>query len=250
MIRAAGIVVPAHNEEHLIAGCLQALRIAMEPVAVPVQVCVVADRCTDATAELAKDELPGVVVLHNVVRRPLGQVRDLGMQYLLRAFGNYPRDQVWLLGTDADTRVRPDWIQRQLDHAQRGVDAVTGLVDLEPAQHLTADVRSAYQALVAARTRPADHDHIHGASFGVRASAYAGVGGYRALDTGEDRDLWFRLEAAGYVMLQPRDLDVLTSSRLRGRAHGGLADLLTAMCTPGVPVAVGIDQEEPHAPET
>ncbi|MFF1818172.1 hypothetical protein ACFVWG_12805 [Kribbella sp. NPDC058245] len=111
------------------------------------------------------------------------------MRYLLRAFGNYPRDQVWLLGTDADTRVRPDWIERQLDHAQR-------------------------------------------------------------VDTGEDRDLWFRLEAAGYAMLQPRDLDVLTSSRLRGRAHGGLADLLTAMCTPGVPVAVGIDQEEPHAPET
>ncbi|MEV8375972.1 glycosyltransferase [Kribbella sp. NPDC056861] len=232
MIEAAGIVVPAHNEERLIEACLVALRDSIESVQVPVQVCVVADRCTDATIQIVATVLPDAAVLRTGVRRPLGRVRDLGMRFVMEALGRYEPARVWLLGTDADTCVRPDWIERQLAHADAGADAVTGLVDLQPEHHLTAELRSAYRALVAEHIRPGDHGHIHGASFGVRASAYAEVGGYRELDTGEDRDLWFRLQAAGHAMVQPRDLDVLTSPRTTGRARGGLADLLATLITP------------------
>jgi cellulose synthase/poly-beta-1,6-N-acetylglucosamine synthase-like glycosyltransferase len=229
MIEAAGIVVPAHNEERLIEACLVALRDSMQAAPIPVQVCVVADRCTDATLQIAAAVLPEAAVLRTGVRRPLGSVRDLGMRFVMDALSGHESTRVWLLGTDADTCVRPDWIERQVAHANAGADAVTGLVELQSEHHLTADLRAAYRALVAEHIRPTDHGHIHGASFGVRASAYAEVGGYRELDTGEDRDLWFRLQAAGYSMLQPRDLEVLTSSRTTGRAHGGLADLLATL---------------------
>ncbi|MEV6415034.1 glycosyltransferase [Kribbella sp. NPDC051718] len=229
MIGAAGIVIPAHNEERLIAACLHALQNAVASVRVPISICVVADRCSDRTVEIATATVPEASLLRTGVLSSLGQVRDLGMRYLMAELEGHDPAKVWLLGTDADSYVRPDWIERQLAHANAGADAVTGLVDLEPAPHLTTELRSAYRTLIGERIRPADHDHIHGANFGVRASAYADVGGYRALDTGEDRDLWFRLQAAGHSMLQPRDLDVLTSARTTGRARGGLADLLAAL---------------------
>ncbi|MDX6260222.1 MAG: hypothetical protein QOH84_1910 [Kribbellaceae bacterium] len=229
MIEAAGIVIPAHNEDTLIRACLRALRKAVVSVRIPVQVCVVADRCTDTTVEVVSAVMPEAVVVRSDWRRTLGRVRDLGMRQLMESLAALDPANVWLLGTDADTCVRPDWIERQLAHANAGADAVTGLVDLQPAHHLTNELRSAYRALVAEHLHPHHHGHIHGANFGVRASAYASVDGYRDLDTGEDRDLWFRLQKAGHRMLQPRDLDVLTSPRTTGRAHGGLADLLASL---------------------
>jgi cellulose synthase/poly-beta-1,6-N-acetylglucosamine synthase-like glycosyltransferase len=231
MIEAAGIAIPAHNEEQLIGATLRALRKSIELAEVPVQVCVVADRCTDATVQNIKKAMPAAAVLRTEVRRPLGQVRNLGMRHLVEAFSAYEPAKIWLLGTDADTCVRPAWIVRQLAHADAGADAVTGLVDLQPSYQLTRELRSSYRTLIADRIGPDDHSHIHGANFGVRADAYAAVGGYRDLDTGEDRDLWFRLQAAGYSMVQPRDLHVLTSARTTGRARGGLADLLATLVT-------------------
>ncbi|MGQ0837497.1 glycosyltransferase [Actinokineospora sp.] len=233
MISALGVVVPAHNEESLIGACLRALGEALDGVGVPVKVCVVADRCTDATGEVARAALPGTHVLPTRTRRTLGEVRGLGAGHVLHALRAHRPESVWLLGTDADSRVPPGWAGAHLRHAAAGADAVTGLVDLGPGRHLTPDLLRRYRALVAAGTRPLDHDHVHGANFGVRASAFLAVGGYRPLDTGEDRDLWFRLRDAGFATRQPLDPAVLTSSRLTGRARGGLADLLAAFLTGG-----------------
>ncbi|GAB3825798.1 hypothetical protein [Kribbella italica] len=61
------------------------------------------------------------------------------------------------------------------------------------------------------------HDHVHGANFGVRGSAFLAVGGYRPIATGEDRDLWFRLLDAGFRGVQPLNLTVRTS---RGAGAG------------------------------
>ncbi len=46
------VIIPAHNEAPLIGGCLAAL-LASDPCPVPVEVIVVANGCTDATAEIA-----------------------------------------------------------------------------------------------------------------------------------------------------------------------------------------------------
>jgi hypothetical protein len=49
VIRAAGVVVPAHDEQTLLPACLAALRHAAEAVSVPVHLLVVADACSDRT---------------------------------------------------------------------------------------------------------------------------------------------------------------------------------------------------------
>lgn len=46
------VIIPAHNEAALIGDCLSAL-LASDPVAVPVEVVLVANGCTDATADIA-----------------------------------------------------------------------------------------------------------------------------------------------------------------------------------------------------
>jgi hypothetical protein len=79
---------------------------------------------------------------------------------VLEALAGHDPVAVWLMGTDADTRVSVDWVRNQLAHA-RTADAVTGLVELEPAAHLTAVLRGRYQQVVAAGIRPLDHDHVH-----------------------------------------------------------------------------------------
>ena len=226
MIAAIGVVVPAHNEEQTIGPCLSALADALRGIRLPTRVCVVADRCTDATVPLVRAVLPEAMIHVVDDNLPLGSLRDLGMRAVL---GDHHPADVWLLGTDADTRVCPDWVRNQLAHAEAGADAVTGLVDLLDAAHLTASLRTRYAEIVSAGLLPESHNHVHGANFGVRASAFLAVGGYRPLHTGEDRDLWFRLLDAGYCLRQPLDLHVRTSSRLVGRARGGLADMLATL---------------------
>jgi len=231
MIEAIGVVIPAHDEEQTIGRCLRALATSLAGVRQRVEVCVVADRCTDATVSITRKVMPTATVLVVEAARSLGEVRDLGVREVLDRLAGHDPAAVWLMGTDADTRVSAAWVGNQLAHADT-VDAVTGLIALEPAEHLNAVLRDRYQQLVAAGIRPLDHDHVHGANFGVRASAFLAVGGYRPLRTGEDRDLWYRLREAGFSTRQPRDLTVATSSRLVGRATDGLADLLSGLVSP------------------
>jgi hypothetical protein len=257
MITAIGVVIPAHDEELVIADCLRALSAALAHAGTAVSaggdkatvrdgadagsaraqpalaVCVVADRCTDATVRLVRETMPAATIVENREVLSLGELRDLGARQVLADLADHQPDEIWLLGTDADTEVSADWVSRQLAHAERGADAVTGLVDLQPAAHLTAVLRARYAQVVAAGIRPLSHDHVHGANFGVRASAFLAVGGYRPIRTGEDRDLWFRLLEAGFALRQPLDLTVRTSARVVGRAEGGLADLLAGLIGPG-----------------
>ncbi|MEV8038339.1 hypothetical protein [Streptomyces sp. NPDC086182] len=63
----------------------------------------------------------------------------------------------------------------------------------------------------------------------MSAAAYLRVGGFAPLPTGEDRDLAARLFAAGYRIARTDQHAVHTAARLRGRAPGGLADLLASL---------------------
>ncbi len=249
MITALGVVIPAHDEESVIGDCLRALSEALARAgtaascggvvdrgqhaggrtALAVAVCVVADRCSDATVRIVRETMPAATIVENRGGLSLGELRELGARRVLAELADHRPDEIWLLGTDADTEVSVDWVCNQLAHAEDGADAVTGLVDLQPAAHLTAVLRARYAQVVAAGIRPLSHDHVHGANFGVRASAFLAVGGYRPIRTGEDRDLWFRLLDAGCTLRQPLDLTVRTSARVVGRAEGGLADLLAGL---------------------
>ncbi|PPK65047.1 hypothetical protein V5P93_004208 [Actinokineospora auranticolor] len=84
---------------------------------------------------------------------------------------------------------------------------------------------------------PEGHGNVYGANLGIRADAYDAVGGFGSLSTGEDHDLWRRLGQGGHPRAYADHITVTTSARTRGRARGGLADLLDSLeSTAGPPV--------------
>lgn len=199
-------MVPAHNEEDLLPACLAALGEAM--------VVVVADACTDRTAEVARER--GAVVLE-VARRNVGAARAAGVRELLR------RGATWVGTTDADTLVPPGWLTAQLREAAKGWDAVAGTVTVTDWSDHPSWRPAVYNRHYAAGTP------VHGANLGFTAEAYLASGGFLPIPTGEDRALVAALDRTGHKVLHTSRLPVTTSARRHYRAPGGFGHLLTTL---------------------
>jgi glycosyltransferase involved in cell wall biosynthesis len=225
VIAAVGVVVPAHDEEADLPACLIALESAARRVArASVRVCVVADACTDRTAECAR--LAGATVIE-IRERCVGAARAAGMAHLLAALQPVSADAIWLATTDADTRVPLNWLSRQLDYAEAGWDAVAGTVAVADWTGHPPELPGLFEARYVHSRR--SHPHVHGANLGLRASAYRSAGGFKALRTAEDHELLRALSAAGTSTLHATDIAVQTSSRRVGRAPHGFSHLLTRL---------------------
>jgi glycosyltransferase involved in cell wall biosynthesis len=205
-------VVPAHNEQDLLPGCLAALRAAG-----PAEVIVVADACTDDTARLAAKAGAEVVT---VSAGNVGRARAAGMAYALRHGGA----GLWLATTDADSRVPPGWLAWHTRHAALGTDMLVGTVEVGDWSPWPETVRYAYER--GYRTTP---DHVHGANLGCSAEAYEGIGGFAGLDHDEDRDLVTRATRAGLRVRYDAACPVRTSARRVARAPEGFATHLAAV---------------------
>jgi hypothetical protein len=166
---------------------------------------------------------------HIVVGSGVGAVRDLGVRLALERLHPRPLDATWLLHTDADTTVPPDWALAHLLHARSGACGVAGPADLGGGNRLSAAAQQQYHALVCDGLDGDRHMHVYGANLGVRADAYVAVGGFPPDGPVEDHGLWRRLYEAGYRLACPTAVRVRTSARRRGRAAGGLADLLRSL---------------------
>ena len=223
---AIAVAVPAHDEQELLPACLSALRVAAaQPGVPPVTIVVVADRCTDRTADVAR--AAGCTVLE-VDLRSAGAARRCGLDAAVCA-AQVPAEQLWLATTDADSQVPCEWFVDQLRWRGEGWDAVAGTVSV-------ADW-SAHDPVVAARfadcyawTGP-DHPHVHGANLSLSGSAYAVIGGFPPLALAEDQALVAALEARGLRVARAGLRPVVTSSRQDPRAAGGFGDLLTALAS-------------------
>lgn len=216
-----GVVVPAHNEEELLPGCLAALRSAAAAVDVPVHVLVVVDACVDRTADVAE---PAAVV--EVWERCVGAARRAGFARLVHEVG---ADRVWLATTDADTRVPRSWLADQLAHARRGVDAVAGMVSVTDWREHPPVVAERFRRLHPLIT---GHHHVHGANLGMSARAYGAAGGFPPLAAHEDVALIAALKRTGHRVLHTADPPVITSARRHARAPAGFADFLTHLAQP------------------
>lgn len=224
MIRAAGVVVPAHNEQDLLPSCLIAVRRAARQAGVPVHLVVVADACTDGTAALAR--ALGVSVVE-AGARCVGAARAAGVAHVLRSTCHLDPATVWIATTDADTLVPRWWLGRQLRYAGRGWKAVTGTVTVQDWAGHPARVRWLYTQHY--RAWQQHHPHVHGANLGFAADAYLAAGGFRPLPTAEDHALVDDLLAAGMPLLRTTRIPVVTSARPRARAPGGFAWLLASL---------------------
>jgi hypothetical protein len=130
---------------------------------------------------------------------------------------------------------------RTLDHLDAGYDAVAGHARLcphelrqLPAAHRVrlGRIRRYERACDYVRGhRQADepwprHFYEGGASMALTLESYRAIGGAPTPPVSEDKALFAALRAAGKRIRHARDVQVLTSCRLDGRAPGGAADTL------------------------
>ena len=212
-LRRAVVVVPAHDEAELLPACLAALRTAAAAVALPVEVVVVLDACTDASAAAVGPHQRTVVV----DRRCVGAARAAG--FAAAGVGA----STWCASTDADSAVGPSWLAAQLHLAAAGADVAVGTV--VPAGW-AGHPPGASERFEASYQRADGHRHVHGASLGVRGSTYRALGGFAALRAHEDVDLVERAARAGAAVVwagEGSGMVVTTSTRTVGRAPEGFA---------------------------
>jgi cellulose synthase/poly-beta-1,6-N-acetylglucosamine synthase-like glycosyltransferase len=221
-----GIVVPAQNEEATIERCIRSVLASCDASERCSEgwMVLVADRCTDRTAEFARDAIGSRGdVLISSAGSP-GTARRLGSAAVMHHFRTRDPQRIWLANTDADTHVPLDWISTHLEHADANAGAVAGIVELDTLG-LRADVHELYRTTYEVAP-DGTHTHVHGANLGVRADAYLDAGGWSDVTVAEDHCLWGRLLGRGWRVRSPASSVVLTSGRLQGRAQGGFADTL------------------------
>jgi len=227
MIRAVGVIVPAHNEQDLLPACLAAVRRAARALrGTPVHLVVAADACGDRTVLAARRGGASVVTIS---AENVGAARAAGVQEVLRRTGHLDPADVWLATTDADTLVPPCWLRQQRRYASRGWDAVVGTVRVADWSGYRPGTRSLFSRRYDGGTDR--HSHVHGANLGFRASAYLTAGGFPAVPTAEDRALVSALTAAGARVLRTRALPVVTSARREARAPQGFSQHLAELDT-------------------
>ncbi|CAN5701057.1 glycosyltransferase [soil metagenome] len=223
--RQAAVVIPAHDEAKNLPKTLRAVLTAAACAPVPVDIVVVLDNCSDTSEGLAGRYGPDVHFV-TVAAGNVGAARAAGFSYARSLSGESEDDRTWYATTDADSKVDPDWLLRQICS---GADMVLGVVRVSDWRTLSPAAVRRYLTDYHAGGSAGSHDHIHGANMGFRADAYWAAGGFRALATGEDVELVDRFAAAGYRIHRDAGLSVTTSARAQGRAPGGFAQHLRAV---------------------
>ena len=208
------VTLPAHNEEQLIAACLQSLQVAALHPALrgeAVVIVVALDRCSDATEWIC--QRMGVEVV-TVDAGCVGVARAAASE---RALALGAR---WIGCADADSVVPPDWLARQL---QCGANAFCGVVAVGDWLDYPQAVREQF---LQGEHAVDGHPHVHGANMGFSAVAYRQCGGFAPLATGEDVALIQAMHGAGMQVARLASPRVMTSARRHARAPHGFSDFL------------------------
>jgi cellulose synthase/poly-beta-1,6-N-acetylglucosamine synthase-like glycosyltransferase len=110
------VVVPAHNEELNIARCVSSLY-ACSRTGVELDVFVIADNCTDVTAEVAAQAGANALVRQNAELRGKGFALEFAFRTLL------PKGYKAFVVVDADSEVSSNFIERMASAFRAGADA-------------------------------------------------------------------------------------------------------------------------------
>ena len=248
----AVVAIPVCNERDHIAACLLALDQQVGVPAASFGVLLFLNNCTDGTEAIVASTAPHLscrlrIVVCDHPQASAGWARRRAMDASAAWLEESGRGEGALLTTDADSRVPPDWIARNLDALDAGADAVAGRLALDPTDaaalpevlHVRGALEAAYEALlveIVAKLDPAPgnpwptHWCRSGASLAARLSAYRAIGGMPDMPCGEDRAFVEAMLAHDLVVRHDPDLVVVTSGRLLGRAKGGVADTIRLRC--------------------
>ncbi len=243
----AAVVIPARNEQRRVTACLNALAVAIDG-AHPVRtgLVIVVNNSDDATC----DRVSAWAVAHPHISVQVidcefppseahaGAARRFGLDFALKRL----KSDGILFTSDADSRVRPDWITSNLT-ALLHADLICGAfaADQDEARLLPAavdrhcQVESDYMCVavkLAARLDPVPHDpdppHLNasGASLAFTQQLYETVGGMPAINMSEDRAFAALAERHDFRVRHSKAIMVDTSCRMTGRTIGGMAGAL------------------------
>jgi len=240
-IDAVGVIIPAHEEEHLITGCMRSIALAGSHPAlagIPVTLVVVLDRCSDRTGDRA--EAAGRLdrtrrgVLRTIVvdarYASVGRSRALGTDIAIEHFAGADPARLWLATTDADSAVPFDWLAHHLALRRRGFHAAAGTVRVSSWHGQPPHAPTLHEARY--RLGGASgygHHHVHGANLAFTARAYQAAGGFAPVPTAEDHLLWRGIRTTGLAAISTPFAPVSTSARREGRAPDGFAGFLRSL---------------------
>jgi cellulose synthase/poly-beta-1,6-N-acetylglucosamine synthase-like glycosyltransferase len=110
------VVIPAHNEQNVIAACIDSL-LASGASGNPFDIFVVADNCDDDTARIARDRGVSVIERNDATRRGKGFALEFAFNYLRRGYDAF-------VVLDADSIVPPQFLDHFRSAFSRGANAV------------------------------------------------------------------------------------------------------------------------------
>ncbi|MBF9143808.1 glycosyltransferase [Hymenobacter properus] len=245
------VIIPAKDEVANLPATLAALAAQTDLHGRPwpagsFEVIVLANNCTDHTADLVREQARRfpTLVLHvaelclPTAKAHVGRARRLLMDEACARLELLGRRHGIIASTDADTRVAPTWLAAIEAEIAAGADAVGGRIltemrgpALRPLRRIqTAD--AAYRLLCArleglldpapADPWPRHHQHF-GASLALTAHAYRLVGGLPEVRYLEDEALCQALRRHDLKLRHSPAVQVLTSARRQGRVEVGLS---------------------------
>lgn len=237
------VVVPAHNEERLLARCLASLARSRTDLVTPTVV-VVADNCDDGTARVARRAHARVLERNDGERRGKGFALDYAFRTLAsEEFDGY-------LVVDADSVVSPNAIEAVGRALSAGADAVQlpyGILNGDDGARtrlLRLALMAFNHARPAARARLGLSAGILGNGFGVRRSTLESVP-YECTSVTEDLEYHLRLVASGRKVAFVDEASVsgempvgsAAAATQRARWEGGRARMLREF---GMPLLRGV----------
>jgi glycosyltransferase involved in cell wall biosynthesis len=179
-LASLSIVIPARNEEQFLPKCLEAIKAASHGVQVPIEVVVVLNRCTDRTAEIAKEFGCTVVEAGG---KNLSHIRNSGVR---AARGEM------IITIDADSVMSPNMLTAVLEELSSGKN-VGGGVLIKPERYSLGILMSGLMLLPVAL-----YHRISAGLFFFRKDDFNAIGGFdEKLFSAEDIDFAKRLRAHG-----------------------------------------------------
>jgi len=241
------VAIPAHNEERRIARTLRALGIQTGERAGHFSVLVLANNCSDATADVARSVARTLRLRIEVIEEHfateqahVGHARGRALQLAAARLTGHPHGLI--ATTDADTVAAPDWASR-MRQALAQADVVGGRIFTLPEESARLpqglrrlQLQDAVYHLLASQLGsridpdPADpwprhHQHF-GANLGLRLSAWQQVKVWPTVRTLEDLALVEELRRLDLRVRHCPQVKVWTSARQSSRVEVGLSSQL------------------------
>lgn len=238
IIRKIAVIIPAHNEAAVIARCVKSIAACVQPEEVETATVVVADNCSDATPDIARDGKARVMIRSDPGKRAKGFALQLAFERLLEeGFHAF-------LVVDADSVVDSNFLAEVVRLLRSGADVVQtryGVLNYD-ASLRTRFMNVALMAFNVFRARARDRMGISvgifGNGFAVSSTTLKAVP-WRAFSTVDDLEYHLRIVESGRQVVFADRTGVRAdmpagrrgASRQRARWEGGRLRL-AIQCVP------------------